>query len=80
MDGQHKRHKADENESPFMAAEGISTDVAWQIPDNPRVVASAINELSRQMVSSHHAYNSLEDKFSDFLRVYNTQGKNQGDT
>ena len=80
MDRQYKRHKADENESPLVASEGIATDVARQIHDNPRVVVSAINELSRQMVSSHYAYNDLEDTFSDFLIAYNTQGKNQGET
>ena len=79
VDRQHKRHKVDENVSPFMAVEDLATDVARQIHENPRVVASAINELSRQMVSSHHAYNNLEDKFGDFLRAYNTQGKNQGE-
>ena len=56
----------------------LAEDMCSAIQQNPQVVASAVNELSRQMVQSHHAYQNLDVSFNDFLRAYKDPGKGQG--
>ena len=56
----------------------LAEDMCSAIQQNPQVVASVVNHLSRQMVQSHHAYQNLDVSFNDFRRAYKDQGKGQG--
>ena len=45
---------------------GLSKSVVEQVNENPHVVAGAITGLSRQLILSHHGYQDLTSKLSQY--------------